>query len=197
MHTKKPVSETCSSCAAELHHATALAHVLCSSGFLVAVVALAFSTLERTEVWPNRSRLLATFRAPSFLVHKVCIHVGLCCCHCGTACQSNMRHLHCTWSVLSHWMSIVTMFKPSEPCQVNSHNAHPQGLLTILLKLQRIIASRGSGLPSSLVSWHTSRFYRQKACLEYTGEGWKQAARRRADTALCRSPNLRLFCHHP
>ncbi|KAL0036652.1 hypothetical protein WJX79_004317 [Trebouxia sp. C0005] len=40
-------------------------------GFLVAVVALAFSTLEKTEVWPNRSRLLATFRAPSLFVQKV------------------------------------------------------------------------------------------------------------------------------
>lgn len=37
----------------------------------MAVVALAFSTLEQTEVWPNRSRLLATFRAPSLFLHKV------------------------------------------------------------------------------------------------------------------------------
>ncbi len=44
---------------------------LYSAGFLVAVVALAFSTLEKTEVWPNRSRLLATFRAPSLFVQKV------------------------------------------------------------------------------------------------------------------------------
>ncbi|KAL3157373.1 hypothetical protein ABBQ32_011850 [Trebouxia sp. C0010 RCD-2024] len=43
-------------------------------GFLVATVALAFSTLERTEVWPNRSRLIASFKAPFFIEHKV--HIG-------------------------------------------------------------------------------------------------------------------------
>lgn len=39
-------------------------------GFLVATIALAFSTLERTEVWPDRSRLVATFKAPFFVQHK-------------------------------------------------------------------------------------------------------------------------------
>ena len=42
-----------------------------AAGFLIAFVALAFSTLEKTEVWPNRSRLLATFKAPNFMVSKV------------------------------------------------------------------------------------------------------------------------------
>lgn len=41
------------------------------TGFLVATIALAFSTLEKTEVWPNRSRLVATFKAPFFIEQKV------------------------------------------------------------------------------------------------------------------------------
>lgn len=35
------------------------------------VLAIAFATLERSEMWSDKSRLVATFRMPPFLVHKV------------------------------------------------------------------------------------------------------------------------------
>ena len=41
------------------------------TGFLVIVLAIAFATLERSEMWSDKSKLVATFRMPPFLIHKV------------------------------------------------------------------------------------------------------------------------------
>ena len=51
------------------------------------------------------------------------------------------------------WVSMVPMCKPSRSCQQS------QGICQmppVLLKLQRIVGSTGSGLPSSLVPCHIS-----------------------------------------
>lgn len=41
------------------------------TGFLVIVLAIAFATLERSEMWSDKSKLVATFRMPPFHIHKV------------------------------------------------------------------------------------------------------------------------------
>lgn len=40
------------------------------AGLLVATLAFALATIERTEWWPDRSRLVATFRMPAFLKQR-------------------------------------------------------------------------------------------------------------------------------
>ena len=40
------------------------------AGFLLATLAFALATIERTEWWPDRSRLVATFRMPAFLKQR-------------------------------------------------------------------------------------------------------------------------------
>ena len=40
------------------------------AGLLLATLAFALATIERTEWWPDRSRLVATFRMPAFLKQR-------------------------------------------------------------------------------------------------------------------------------